>query len=308
MSLSVLGLGSWSLISGFSHNQKRQDSIKTLHAALRGGIRHIDTAQSYDKGLAEQLVGQQLRVLRKEISRQEVQIATKFFLPQDPQSVEKLVQLSLKRMGLSYLDIFYIHWPSSSLEIGPYIEQLDTLRRQGVIKAIGLSNFTPALVKQALQVAPIDYLQFPLSLLWIRSLKALLPLAHQQNILTVGYSPLAMGLLSRPLAPLCANDFRTSRFCFLPEYKKHCQQVFAALEETVTALHYSMADVALKWAMHQGLDIILSGARTKEQLQQTLNATTLSLEKEHLLLLTEAANSLDNCIESQQDNPFFHRY
>ena len=163
MKANKIGLGCWAFGQDL-WQQEQSNSIKTIHYALRLGIRDFDTAQSYGKGKSEQVLTQQLRRFSNEINRSELSIATKITLPHKTDQIKTLVSRSLKRMELTYLDILYIHWPDSKKELAPYLKELLILKEQKLIKAIGLSNFTLPLLKEAYTTTPIDYIQIPLSL------------------------------------------------------------------------------------------------------------------------------------------------
>lgn len=306
-----LGLGSWTLISGFSHTQNRSDSIQTLHAALRAGIRHFDTAQSYDNGLSEQLVGHQLRRFRKEIDRDSYTIATKIFIPPSEHSVEKLLKLSLRRLCVDYIDILYLHWPSTKRDVEPILIELDRCRERGLINSIGLSNFPSHLLSQALEITPIEYLQLPHSLMWRRSLDSLLSLIRKHSLKTVSYSPLFSGLLSgkyRNREDLAPNDLRRELFPFTKEYHVHYLSLLDGVEKIAKECELPMRSVALAWLFSQDIDIVLTGSRTKEQLYQTIEASQITLSEADITTLTALSHQFDQSIERCEDNPFFHRY
>ncbi len=285
--------------------------MRTLHAAIRGGIRHFDTAQGYGKGMSEQLLGQQLRRFRNELHRSDYTIATKMFLPSDPAEVAPTVSVSLRRLCTDRIDILYIHWPDSKRDCRPYLEQMETLRRRGIVGSIGVSNFTPALLQSASEVTEIGYCQFPLSLLWMKSLERLSPLCAVRKIKTVAYSPLALGLLSgryRSAADLAEGDRRRSLFPF----SEPCHHAFLDLLEALGVLasqsKTDMATLAFLWVLAQGADIVLTGARTKEQLERVLLSVESRVDSPVFDELTEIARSFGRCIEEHEDNPFFHRW
>ncbi|MFA5570195.1 MAG: aldo/keto reductase [Sphaerochaetaceae bacterium] len=306
-----IALGSWALVEGFDHKQTRKDSLQTLHYALKRNIRHFDTAQGYSNGKSEQLIGHQMRRFRFTIPPKELTIATKIFLPHSPQKIRPLVETSLRRLLLSYIDILYIHWPDSSKEIAPYIEQLTLLQQQGLIRHLGVSNFPSQMVQEVLDLTRIDYIQLPVSLLWRRSLTHLLPLAQKHSIQLVAYSPLMMGLLGgkyRRKEDLASGDIRRSLFPFKGEYIQAYHALLDQIEDIANKSNKSMSDVALQWVASQSIDTLLLGSRTKEQLHSSLHALEGSLNLKEITLLNEASSLLDELISQSEDNPFFHHY
>jgi aryl-alcohol dehydrogenase-like predicted oxidoreductase len=239
MKTNKIGLGCWAFGQGL-WQQELSNSIKTIHHALRLGLRDFDTAQSYGKGKSEQVLTQQLRRFSNEINRSELSIATKITLPYKADQIKTLVNRSLKRMELTYLDILYIHWPDSKKEIAPYLKELLILKEQNLIKAIGLSNFTLPLLKEACTTIPIDYIQIPLSLLWIRSYNEVKQFCKEKKIKIVTYSPLGVGLLSGKYLTE-TKDWRNSLFPFKEEYQKPFQSLLATLEEVSKKENLAMA-------------------------------------------------------------------
>ncbi len=306
MKTNKIGLGCWAFGQDL-WQQEQSNSIKTIHHALRLGIRDFDTAQSYGKGKSEQVLTQQLRRFSKTINRSELSIATKITLPYKADQVNALVNRSLKRMELAYLDILYIHWPDSKKEMAPYLKELLILKEQNLIKAIGLSNFTLPLLKEAYTTTPIDYIQIPLSLLWIRSYNEVKQFCKEKKIKIVTYSPLGVGLLSGKYLTE-TKDWRTSLFPFKAEYQKPFHNLLTVLEELSKEENTSMATVALAWVLSHPVNLVLTGSRTKEQLSATLEATKIDLSNETLATLNEAAKLFDSHIDPKADNLFFHTY
>lgn len=308
---ATLGLGCWAFGGGYWHDQQRDDSIRTLHAALRGGIRHFDTAQGYGKGLSEQLVGQQLKRFSKEIPREEYCLATKLFLPGSPSDIQSSVQTSLRRLCTPYVDILYVHWPDSTKDCRPYLQALGSVRAQGLVKHIGVSNFTQPLLQRALDATEISYCQIPLSLLWTRSLRNLAPLCTAHGLRLVAYSPLGLGLLGgryRIREDMDAQDLRRRLFPFDTQYMETFHSLLHALEQTALEYATDMATVALAWVLAQSVDTVLTGARTKAQLEHSLEASQFRATYRVWSLVEAAARELDQAIPAQIDNIFFHQW
>ena len=202
--LSFIGLGCWRFGEpensepvknpGKSYwgGQLRKDSLKTLDAALRGGITHFDTAQSYGRGRSEQITGQRLRKVRENCI-----IATKIMTgPEDISNIEKKINLSLKRLNTDYIDILYIHWPSDSETIKKAVNAVEKAKTDGKIRYTGISNFSVEQMKTACTEGKIDFHQTGYSLLWRESEKEIIPFCIENNISVIAYSFFAQGLLS----------------------------------------------------------------------------------------------------------------
>ncbi len=305
------GLGCWSFGGGYWLDQDRQDSIRTIHAALRAGIRHFDTAQSYGNGSSEQITGQQLRRFSPTITRRDLTLATKILLPPSPAQLKPLVELSLRRLCTDYLDILYVHWPDSAKNHRPYFSELQRLLETGLVRALGVSNFTPELLTEVLSYAPINYCQMPVSLLWPRSLARLGQICRDHTIAIIAYSPLGMGLLSGKYPKAEAfkpQDRRRTLFPFQERYASRYHQLLQVLEREAEMLKTTASAVALAWAASQGVSLVLLGARSRPQLEEDLRATELTLPDSTMQKLQEVSQALDALIPDSEDNPFFHRW
>lgn len=293
METSELALGTWAFAgnAGFWTDQQRGDSLKTLHLAIRSGITSFDTAYAYQNGRAEQLLGQQLK--RFSLKRETLRISTKTMGRDN-------LRESLRRLITGYVDIWYLHWPSSKREMGPVLRMMAGHREA---KAIGICNATPSLLNELLKEAPIRAVQVPCNLLWIRNMAELRELCKEKGIFLSGYSPAGMGVLSgrHDTAP---DDTRGSLYCY--RHPDELKALLSALRDIATAHGCSMSQVALAWARGQGFDEIVTGARTKAQLSE--NLLPLSLTRAEIGYLTKRGERLNSCAPPEQDNLFGHRW
>jgi len=148
-SLPVLGLGTWG-IGGYDYRDplnNDEDQIKNLQEAIRLGFTHLDTAEGYAEGYSETLTGKAI----KDFDRRELFIATKVRrrnLKYD--DVIKAAQESLKRLGTSWIDLYLIHASNPEIPLKETMRAMDTLKENGLIKNIGVSNFNVLLLKEAM--------------------------------------------------------------------------------------------------------------------------------------------------------------
>ena len=309
--IRTFGLGCWSFGGGFWLDQDRYDSIRTIHYALRTGIRHFDTAQGYGNGLSEQITGQQIRRFSQTIPRESLTIASKIFLPPDPSMVRKMVETSLRRLCTTYLDVLYIHWPDSKKNHLPYLDAIGNLVEAGLVRSIGASNFTPELLQQATSHVPLGYCQFPSSLLWTRSLRQLGPICEQEKIKMVTYSPIGLGLLTgkyRTSNDFKSQDRRKNLFYFNERYLKAYWNLLDTILSEAHSMQTNPATLALAWAIEQKVSVVLIGARNRMQLEENLQAKSIGIPHKTKQALETAALELDALIPSNEDNPFFHRW
>src|ERR1700689_2882967 len=168
--LSRIGLGTWAIGGWMWGGSDEAESIKTIHAALDRGISLIDTAPVYGFGRSEEIVG---RALAQAGRRKQAVIATKVGLawrdgkPYRDASKSRIVQEaedSLRRLQTDVIDIYQVHWPDPKTAIEETAEAMATLYRAGKIRAIGVSNFSPAEMDAFRAVAPLHTVQPPYNL------------------------------------------------------------------------------------------------------------------------------------------------
>ncbi|MCK9285956.1 MAG: aldo/keto reductase [Sphaerochaetaceae bacterium] len=311
MAIDHLILGTWALSDRHWPNQLRSDSIKTIHAALKGGFRHFDTANSYGNGLAEQLLGQQLKRFYASIGRENLSIASKIAIPVDYHGTAKLIEKTLRRMCLTYLDVLYIHWPSSTRPVEPVLDEIMPFVENGRIRSIGLSNFPLSSIERLTSEYPIRYCQFPLSLIWRRSFDSIGSLCKRLNLTAVAYSPLGFGSLSDKhptIETFSSEDWRRDLYC----YKKPYIDVFLTISETLrqsaSSIGMAPSAVAVAWCLSKQVDFIIFGARNRQQVEQLVHSLSVQIPEEMYNHLDQLSKELDALVDKDIDNPFFHRW
>lgn len=179
--LPKIGLGTWQL-----KNKKCQDSVLK---ALEIGYRLVDTAQMYGN---EEQVGNALS--EGTVPRNEIFLATKLFVNDlSPKKVAKKTLESLSRLKTEYLDLLYIHWPAGKYNPKKTLSAFETLVDEGKIKHIGISNFTPKLIDEALQVMKKPIFANQVENHPLLKQVPLRQYLKEKEIKLVSYSPLARG-------------------------------------------------------------------------------------------------------------------
>ncbi|WP_052367920.1 aldo/keto reductase [Haloferax sp. ATB1] len=177
-----VGFGTW-------QNTDPDTCAESVRTALEMGYRHIDTAQLYEN---EAYVGDGIE--RADVDREEITLGTKLW-PGDLASdrVHDAVDESLERLGVDYVDILYVHWPAKDYDAVDTLGAFSELRDEGLIRHLGVSNFTPELLDEAQAAcdAPIDVNQVELHPLLPQP--DLLEYCRGHDIEVVAYSPLARG-------------------------------------------------------------------------------------------------------------------
>ena len=178
-SIPKLGLGTWELTGDTCR--------RIVEAAIGMGYRHIDTAQMYEN---EAKVG--AGIAASGVDRDELWVTTKLALDKvDRAGVVKSTHDSLRRLGLDHVDLMLIHWPSQEVPLSETLEAMVRLQETGEIRHIGVSNFTPSLLDEARELAPILCNQVEHHpFLGQDRLRAM---CERHELMLTAYSPLARG-------------------------------------------------------------------------------------------------------------------
>jgi len=179
--IPTIGLGTWEL--------RGRTCARLVEQAIRLGYRHIDTAQMYDN---EREVGEGLRA--SGVNRDEVFVTTKVWTTHfAPNDLERSVKESLKQLRLAQVDLVLLHWPNPRVSLAETLGALANVRRLGMARHIGVSNFTVALIEQAVALCPeplvCDQVEYHPYLDQAKVLDA----CRRHDMALVAYSPVAKG-------------------------------------------------------------------------------------------------------------------
>ncbi|MCQ2603811.1 MAG: aldo/keto reductase [Spirochaetia bacterium] len=315
---SFIGLGTWRFgededpsdlsdpMRCYWGGQKRSDSIKTLHAALRNGITHFDTAQVYGNGKSEQLVGQELRKIRDQVI-----IADKFMpYNADYSSVEKKVELSLRRLNTEYIDIMYIHWPVCGVENAVAAESLERLRQSGKIRFIGVSNMDAGQICDAMRGGTVDFCQIGYNILWRRSELDVIPLCRENGIHLVAYGFLGQGLFAGSHGfsddGNVPGDAR-KKLVFYGNNASEYRRLYRQIEILAAENDMSPAVLLLSWGRRKNIfDTILTGASARWQIDENCQSC-MSEISDSLFMSLEKISADSMKIYEESGNIFCHR-
>src|SRR5580693_7087169 len=198
---SRIGLGTWAMGGWMWGGTDEAQSIATIRSAIDRGVTLIDTAPVYGFGRSEEIVGKAL----EGSLRQKVTIASKVGLAwkdgavyrdSRPARIRQEIEDSLKRLRTDYIDLYQVHWPDLETPIAETARMLEDLRRQGKIRAIGVSNYSPAQMDSFRAAARLDAVQPPYNLFESEIEADVLPYAKRVGLTVVSYGALCRGLLS----------------------------------------------------------------------------------------------------------------
>jgi aryl-alcohol dehydrogenase-like predicted oxidoreductase len=277
------------------------ESIRTIHRALELGVTLIDTAEGYGKGHSEEVVGRAL-----EGRRAEAVIADKVAPNHlEPAQIRQAFADSCRRLGTDYLDVYFIHWPNIDLPIGPAMEELERMRREGAIRAIGVSNFTAVEMDEARRYGRIDVLQPPYNLFWryIERVEVPYCLEHQIGIMT--YSSLAQGLLTGTLTrdtKFPEGDNRPTTVLFQPQNYARCLDAVDRMRQIAAKYGKTLAQVAINWVTHQpGVSTSLLGARTVPEIEENAGGVGWALDPVDVAAVDAAGRAVFDALPEYPD-------
>ncbi|GAC1401707.1 MAG: aldo/keto reductase [Ktedonobacteraceae bacterium] len=285
----AIGGGDWSFGWG---NQEDQDSIAAIKHALNMGVNWIDTAAVYGLGHSEEVVGEAIK------GRERPYIFTKCSLvwgedrkqynSLKADSIQRECEASLKRLGVDYIDLYQIHWPNPEPDIEEGWGKIADLKKQGKVRAIGVSNFNVAQMKRAQKIAPIDSLQPPYSLIHPDVQNEILPFCEQENIGVIVYSPMMSGLLSgtmtkKRVEQMPDNDWRKKS----PDFQEPRLSRNLKLAELLNNIGFphnvSAGVIAIAWALHNpAVTGAIVGGRSQAQVEGVIPAAEFRLSSSEL--------------------------
>lgn len=279
-------MGTWQAGKSMWVGVEDAETIKAIRTAFDAGITTVDTAEVYGNGHSEEIVAQALSDVRDRVT-----YASKVFanhLKYD--QVIEACEGSLKRLKTDYLDLYQIHWPSGvfNSEVVPIEETmsaLNTLKEQGKIRAIGVSNFSRTQLEEASQYGRIDSLQPPYSLFWRQIEQDAQPYCIKNNISILAYSSLAQGLLTGKFGPdhkFEEGDNRRSNKLFKGENYERAQQALDQLRPIAQRHQCTLAQLSLAWLIAQPQTNAIAGARNADQASQNAKAADVKLSDDEL--------------------------
>ncbi len=314
--------GAWTIGGWYWGGADDTESIKAVEKALDLGINCFDTAPAYGFGHSEQILAKAIKGKRSEVI-----IATKCGLRWD----EKLGQLhfetrdssghvrmvfknlskdsivyeceqSLRRLKTDYIDLYQCHWPDEATPLEETMDALMTLREQGKIRAIGVSNFTPRLMERCLMIGDLASHQCKYSLLARDVEKDILPFCMDSKLGVICYGPLGQGLLTGKVTmdrKFSDDDLReTFQVWFKPANRRRVIGALERIEPIARKYDGTLAQLAINWVINQpGVTSAIVGARTASQVEENAKAVDFELSGDDLESLREEFEALGEPIE-----------
>ncbi|OJY17145.1 MAG: general stress protein [Myxococcales bacterium 68-20] len=269
---SRVGLGTWA-IGGFQWGGADDDeSVRTIHAALDLGINLIDTAPAYGFGHSEEVIG---RAIAERGQRDRVIIATKgglerrgdaLFRNGTRRQIFEEVELSLARLRTDYIDLYQVHWPDPQTPYEETAEALRDLKREGKIRAVGVSNYSIEAMERFRRVTPIASAQPPFNLFEREAEVDIIPWCRAHGVATLTYGALCRGLLSGAInkeTQFSGDDLRKVDPKFLPPRFEQYLKAVELLERYARERYQTgVLALAVRWVLDTpGVSVALWGTR-----------------------------------------------
>jgi aryl-alcohol dehydrogenase-like predicted oxidoreductase len=292
----------------FGGRTEFEDGVAIIDKATDQGINFIDTANVYNRGISEEIVGE---ALKRRGRRDTMVIATKVHGVMDAEDpngqgnsrrhIIQQCEASLRRLQTDWIDLYQIHRPQSDIPVDETLRALDDLVRSGKVRYIGTSTYAAWQLMEALSVSERLNLnrfvceQPPYNLLDRRIERELVPFAQTYGVGIIPWSPLAGGLLTgkyrrgEPL-PQDTRYASTTNPRQRERLNERVYDVVEGLEPIAEAKEATLSQLALAWAMHQpGVTAPIIGPRTMEQFDDNMSAFRIRLSDEDLRAIDAVA-------------------
>ena len=270
-------------MSGMYGPADEPESLATIHAAIDAGINLIDTGDFYGMGHNEMLLGQALRFVREQVL-----ISVKFGAQRGPDgswlgydarpiAVKTALAYSLKRLGVDHIDIYRPARLDPNVPIEDTIGAIADMIKAGYVRYVGLSEVGPETIRRASAVHPVVDLQIEYSLISRSPESKIFPVLEELGIAVTAYGVLSRGLLSGS-SIAGPGDIRNRFPRFTGENLTHNQQLIDCLKQIAQGKGVTQSQLAVAWVLAKNQNAIpLIGARTRQQLSESLAALNVSL-------------------------------
>ena len=299
--VSPLGLGCMSMTYALGPASDKKDMVKLIHQAVDLGVNFFDTAEVYGPFSSEEYVGE---AFKKSSLRQKVVIATKFgvhyrrvngtnkqVMDSQPNEIRRSIDGSLYRLKTDYIDLYYQHRIDPNVPIEEVAGVIESLIKEGKIRAWGLSEAGVQSIKKAHKIVPLSAVQSEYSLWWREPEKSLFSLLKELNIALVPFSPMGKGYLTGSLtknSTFQKGDLRPQFPRFSKENLKKNRKLIdfiqsVAQSKKINGKSATNAQIALAWLLAQGNFIIpIPGTTKLAHLKENLDSLQIHFGSQEL--------------------------
>jgi len=239
--IPLLGFGTW--------NIKGKECVNSVEDALSLGYRHIDTARMYGN---EKEVGEGIK--KSKVDRSDIYLVTKIATSElEPKLITRITEDSLRNLQTDYIDLLLIHWPVPGMDLKGILEEMNKMQEQSKVKQLGVSNFSPDLVKEALTTKRIvnNQVEFNPHHLQHDNLK----MVKENNMFLTAYTPIDKGKV-----------FKNS-----------------VINEIAEKYSKNEAQVTLRWLLQHNNVAVIPKAATREHRESNMDIFDFELTQEDMI-------------------------
>ncbi len=302
LEVSALGLGCMGMSHGYGQPKDQREMISLLRGAVERGITFFDTAEAYGPFTNEELVGEGLAPVRRQVI-----IATKFGFKFDadgkqigvdsrPEHVRQVAEASLRRLRIDVIDLLYQHRVDPDVPIEDVAGTVKDLIGEGKVRHFGLSEAGARTIRRAHAVQPVTALQSEYSVWWRGPESDVFPTLEELGIGLVPFSPLGRGFLTGKIdenTTFDGSDFRQGLPRFTPEARKANQAVVDLLRGIGERKKATPAQVALAWLLSRRPWIVpIPGTTKLPRLEENIGAADVELTPDDLRQIEEASSAI----------------
>jgi len=245
--ISTIGMGTWR-IGSYRNQEERAGQVKALRRGVELGINLIDTAEMYASGRSEEVVGEAVKGIRKDVF-----IASKVApgnLHHD--DVIRACRGSIRRLGTQYIDLYQVHWPDPNVPIKETMSAMEKLVQEGAVRFIGVSNFSVAETQDARAALAkneivSNQVEYSLSNRYAES--EILPYCTMEKITLIAYSPLARGNIANSISGGLLRKYHMTPAQVMLNWVTHHDQVVAIPKATnISHLEENALSVSVRFS------------------------------------------------------------
>jgi len=292
--ISVIGYGGWEAGGAeWGASPPAEQLVAAMRAGFDVGINWVDSAEIYGNGRSEELIGRAIQ------GRKEIMVFTKVAsAPRGtgyhPDSIRRAAEGSLRRLGRDVIDLYQLHWlDEKDVPLEETWGAMASLVDVGLVRWIGVSNFTTEAIERCERIRHVESLQPHLSMLWQERLP-LLSFCAGNGTGVIAYGPLAFGLLTGAITrqtSFAEGDWRSGSHSlraygqlFDPGRLEANLEVVDALKPIAERLDVSLARLALAWVLHQaGVTGAIAGSRSPQHVRENAAAASVKLSTADLV-------------------------
>ncbi|MCL4344073.1 MAG: aldo/keto reductase [Nitrososphaerota archaeon] len=296
--VSRIGIGTWQASFREWGSDVNDDSIiQAVNRSFDLGVNFIDTAEIYGNGHSEIVVGKAI----KNIDREKLVVATKVHgahLRHD--ELIKSAELSMKRLGVKYIDLYQVHWPDpwEQISLRETMKAMEELYLDGKIMAIGVSNFAVRDLEESLNYlsrASIVSNQVRYNMLQREIEEEVMPFCKKNGITIIAWSPLAQGALTAKynVKNLPNDRIRSGNELFKKNNIRQMANLLKTLEKIAKSRGKTLSQIALNWLLSHDQVVPIPGAKTPQQAEANAGAAGWRLTPEELSAIEEELEKID---------------